>query len=289
MRAERRMPWARLDEHCDDNPKLVALSDGAFRLWVQSTVYCQRHLTDGFVTEQTLVGLRYYRPERRQELTASLIPGRGPLWHEVDGGIKLHEFLHWNDSKKEVTRRRKQNRKRVQKFRERLIAKRVITPRQRCVGNALANTQTHHTTVQTLKEQESVQPRARATRSGHHAHAFCGSHFCVSHLQHETLTRELGNKRESFDLLRAYEQWDREEGGAGIDNLLPWLKARINRDAGVPRTTEVERPFTSRELEAASTWRRQIGGCGHTPRCEDRTTCVDRFIRERLRGERVPA
>jgi hypothetical protein len=39
--------WSRLDDASIDHPKILGLSDKAFRLWVCSIVYCSRHLTDG--------------------------------------------------------------------------------------------------------------------------------------------------------------------------------------------------------------------------------------------------
>lgn len=42
-----------------------------------------------------------------------------------------------------------------------------------------------------------------------------------------------------------------------------------------------ERPFSERETEAAREWRRKMGGCGHTPKCENYSACVERFIRTR--------
>ncbi len=145
------MPWARHDEHADDNPKLVALSSDAFRLWWQSTIYCQRHLTNGFITEAALVGLRYYRPELRTELVSVLVPGKGPLWHEVEGGIKLHDYLRWNDSKTKVLKRRKQTRTRVRKFRQKLQGVGVNASLCNGVTNAHRNAQTLHSTSQMEK------------------------------------------------------------------------------------------------------------------------------------------
>jgi hypothetical protein len=44
-----------------------------------------------------------------------------------------------------------------------------------------------------------------------------------------------------------------------------------------------ERPMNGREVEAFQAWLRAMGGCGHSPRCESRAECGQRFVR-RYRG-----
>jgi hypothetical protein len=106
------MPWVRIDENAMDHPKIGGLSDGAFRLWVQALAYCQKYLTDGAVSLVALRGLRAYSPARRRALTSV------GLWLEVDGGgIAVHDYLQWNESREHVMRVRLLARERIQKLR----------------------------------------------------------------------------------------------------------------------------------------------------------------------------
>lgn len=105
-------PWVRIDENAMAHPKIGALSDGAFRLWVQALAYCQTYLTDGVVSRVALSGLRACSQKRKGDLIAA------GLWHASDdGGITVHDFLEWNDSRTRVLAARTQARERVQKFR----------------------------------------------------------------------------------------------------------------------------------------------------------------------------
>ena len=95
------MPWARLDESAMDHPKVSALADGAFRLWVQGLVYCQRFLTDGYISDVALRGQRAYSPKRKAEL---LTVG---LWEQSETGVRVHDYLDWNESREHVSEARR--------------------------------------------------------------------------------------------------------------------------------------------------------------------------------------
>lgn len=101
------MPWVRIDENATDHPKFIAISANAFRLWVEGMTYCQKHLTDGLIPRSALKGMRYYSPAAAKLLTASLVPGKGPLWHvEPNGDMRVHDYLEVNDSRETVLKKR---------------------------------------------------------------------------------------------------------------------------------------------------------------------------------------
>jgi hypothetical protein len=110
------VPWVRLDEHALNHVKLLALSDGAFRLWVEGLAHCQKHLTDGTISSDVLRGFRYARPSRIIELTRS-VESAAPLWSPVPGGFEVHDYLAWNDDKATVMRKRERARDRMQRLR----------------------------------------------------------------------------------------------------------------------------------------------------------------------------
>lgn len=105
------MPWVRIDENAMDHPKIAGLPDGTFRLWVQALAYCQKFLTDGHVSESAVRGLRSFSSKRK---TALIEAG---LWDPEDGGIRVHDFLDWNESREQVLASRKVARERMQKLR----------------------------------------------------------------------------------------------------------------------------------------------------------------------------
>src|SRR5678815_4332210 len=105
------MGWFRIDDRADDNPKLLALSDGALRLWLMGGIHCAKHKTDGLLTQAAAFGLRKFTKARLDEL---LTLG---LWHQTDTGFQVHDFLDWNLSKAEIDAKQANGRARVQRHR----------------------------------------------------------------------------------------------------------------------------------------------------------------------------
>jgi hypothetical protein len=118
------MAWARLDDRANNNAKLLALSDGAHRMWTCGLVYCQDNLTDGFIAESAIRAFGVRAPLKKivEELCAVLVPGKKPLWHKVSGGYQVNDYADVNDPATTVKKKREQTRERVKRFRSRLDA-----------------------------------------------------------------------------------------------------------------------------------------------------------------------
>jgi hypothetical protein len=71
-----------------DHPKVIGMSDAAFKLWVRAGSFCANKLTDGFVSEDVLA--ETLRAERA--VAEELVNRR--LWRRVKGGYRFHE---WGD------------------------------------------------------------------------------------------------------------------------------------------------------------------------------------------------
>ena len=108
------MPWVRIDEHALNHVKVLALSNGAFRLWVEGLAHCQKHLTDGAITAAALKTFRYATAARVSEMRTS------GLW---DGGASgeyvVHDYLIWNDSREKITRERELSKRRFERMKKR--------------------------------------------------------------------------------------------------------------------------------------------------------------------------
>ena len=108
------MPWVRIDENAMEHPKIGGLPDGAFRLWVQGLAYCQKFLTDGYVNAVAIKGLRAYSPKRYKALIEAT------LWTDAaEGGIQIHDYLDWNDSREMVLQARQDAKDRRRRYRDR--------------------------------------------------------------------------------------------------------------------------------------------------------------------------
>jgi len=117
------MSWARIDERANNNAKLLALTDAAYRLWACALVYCQDNLTDGFVADSAprTFGVRGSVPKAIDELCAVLVPNKKPLWQKVAGGYQVNDYADWNDPSAVVRKKREQSKQRTQRFRERMV------------------------------------------------------------------------------------------------------------------------------------------------------------------------
>ena len=93
------MSWVRIHDGAMTHPKIVALSDRAFRLWVWGLSYAQQHLTDGYLSGAAL-------PPRASESASMLVLRR--LWHAgPEGGFQIHDYLDWNEPKATVLQKRR--------------------------------------------------------------------------------------------------------------------------------------------------------------------------------------
>lgn len=91
------MTWANFDDGYADHPKIIGLSDGAFRLHASSVLYCSRYLTDGFIPKPQVSKLI---PTFRAAYVNELI--KSGLWVAEGGGYYVHDYLQWNRSKAEI-------------------------------------------------------------------------------------------------------------------------------------------------------------------------------------------
>ena len=114
------MPWLKLDCRFHDHPKVVGLSDAAYRLHIGALLYAKEHLTDGVITTETAQRV-WNNPVSALEPRISELVGAG-LW-KISGkppGSKsvhwvIHNFLKWNLSKEQVNKSKGLHRVRVAK------------------------------------------------------------------------------------------------------------------------------------------------------------------------------
>jgi hypothetical protein len=126
------MPYLNIDDGMDEHPKVDALSDAAFRLYVSGKLYCARKLTDGFVPHAKA---RRLTVTGNDATAAELV--RAGLWHDLGEGCDnpacieertchrdgraghyiVHDYLQWNHSKHWWDSRRKEDAERKKKWR----------------------------------------------------------------------------------------------------------------------------------------------------------------------------
>jgi hypothetical protein len=109
------MPYLLIDDGMAENPKVIGLSDKAFRLWITALVYCARNLTDGAISE---LAIRSLAPNCQIDRPLSVVKQivEAGLFDETDAGWLVHDFLEYNPSRAEMDRKRAKTRERKRRY-----------------------------------------------------------------------------------------------------------------------------------------------------------------------------
>lgn len=84
------MTWVKLDDKMADHPKIVGLSDRAFRAHISALCYANRHLTDGVIPSTFL------RVRVAEELVTA------GVWARFGDAYRIHDFLDYQPSKAHI-------------------------------------------------------------------------------------------------------------------------------------------------------------------------------------------
>ena len=107
------MGWVRLDDNFADHPKVIALSDKAFRLFITGLCYSNRQLTDGIIPYQIVnawVGDDPMKPSDELE--------DQNLWERVGKGFMIRSYTEYQPTKEKVNKKRDEARERLRRYRE---------------------------------------------------------------------------------------------------------------------------------------------------------------------------
>lgn len=88
------MPWARMDDHLPENPKVALLSDAAFRAYIESICYCARNLTDGAIPPRLAARLGAIEVDELIEA--------GLFDLTPEGLPSVHDYLVYNPTREKV-------------------------------------------------------------------------------------------------------------------------------------------------------------------------------------------
>ena len=107
------MTWARIDDHFHGHPKVASLGPymlACVGLHALAISWCTDQLTDGLIpTDQVprLAGdLALLLPKGQPGELVNRLVAVG-MWEETQGGYRIHDFLDYNPSKREVLQLRK--------------------------------------------------------------------------------------------------------------------------------------------------------------------------------------
>lgn len=89
------MTWARIDDHFPEHPKVVGISDRAFRVHIAALCYAARYLTDGHIPKAVPSALG-----ARTRDIAELVGAA--LWEPNGDSYVIHDYLDYNPSRAAV-------------------------------------------------------------------------------------------------------------------------------------------------------------------------------------------
>lgn len=153
------MSWIRLDDNFPDHPKVITLSDKAFRVYISGLCYSSRYLTDGFLSDPVVNRLDGV-------LSAEELAGVG-LWSRAENGWEIASYAEYQSSKEQVEAAKARNRERVAKWRNK---KQEEEEEVNAISNALVmtpHTHTHtpiHTHTDINKDITISLPRVKAAK-----------------------------------------------------------------------------------------------------------------------------
>jgi hypothetical protein len=119
--------WVRIDDRAMTHPKIIGLSDKAFRLWVWGLAYAQQHLTDGLLPAAAI-------PARLARAAADLLAKT--LWEARGADYQVHDYLDWNDSRALITAKRDGARQALKDHRDRRygVDRRTASSDVKCIS-----------------------------------------------------------------------------------------------------------------------------------------------------------
>lgn len=147
--------WIKVQTTIVDNPKIIGLSDKAFRAFIEMMIYSQHHLSDGFIDG------RVARSKWGQEVIDELMSNdkTNPSLIAVDDGYELYNYTKYQTSAQKV----EEIRERAKKAGKQSAAKRAA---QQAVQQDVQPDVQPDTEVEaeTDTEVESVGKKSRETR-----------------------------------------------------------------------------------------------------------------------------
>jgi hypothetical protein len=140
------MPWVRLEDAFAEHPKVVSLPYRGRWLYIAALCYSNRRLTDGFVPLAILATLCPHERDDPQTEDAYHLADQlvdVGLWETAEGGFAIHDYHHYQPSKREVMEARARLRKLRSKAGKQGVSKREANRDAKRHANREANGHTN--------------------------------------------------------------------------------------------------------------------------------------------------
>ncbi|MFA5445924.1 MAG: DnaD domain protein [Bacteroidales bacterium] len=95
------MAWTRIDDKFLNNIKIQKAGALGMALYLAGLIHCNTNLTDGFIDEDVLPSLYGMTFQSKRNRSAEKLVEL-KLWHKVQGGYEVNDFLDFNRSKEQI-------------------------------------------------------------------------------------------------------------------------------------------------------------------------------------------
>lgn len=246
------MGWVRIDDNAPYHRKMLQAGPAACWLWVCGLAYCQRMISDGFIPSEALPMLGVGNWKKPLGFLVS-----SGLWHKVEGGYEIHDYLEWNATKDEreaqVERKRQLTLDRVQRHR----AKRNTDEGNASVTRVTESSVTPPPLLSSPTPLHSTPtpPASRGSASLlvgplefaklQEKHAFVGVRLRIPNVLHGELRTKLGGENPESRLQAWYSALDEglEQSGEPIPDVFTWVRPRFVEFAQGAATDAVKEAF----------------------------------------------
>lgn len=115
------MTWVRSEDSMPLHPKILRLSDGAFRLWSNALHFANRGVTDGKIPKELVPSLNHHGRWSAKQLAGFVSELAESLWIDRGDHYEIHDYAHHQAEamKDRVERKRELDRERQRRKRER--------------------------------------------------------------------------------------------------------------------------------------------------------------------------
>lgn len=95
------MAYASVEYEFWCNPKIRAAGKDAALLYIAANGYCNQFMTDGFILDESIDAIASLAFQRNPNKAIDALVENG-LWHRVNGGYEVHDYLKYNKSKAQI-------------------------------------------------------------------------------------------------------------------------------------------------------------------------------------------
>jgi len=237
------MAYTNTDYSFWTNPKVRAAGKDAAFLYIAGNGFCNEYLTDGFISDTDIetVAFNAFLRSPKKAVESLMVAG---LWDRVRGGYKIHDYLDYNKSKKEI---------------EELRSKKTAAGRKGGIASAQASAQApaqakteqyNYDSISNLKDTTTTVPPSDFQPFAEVYELVTGSEPKVLNAEIEAVSAIIKAGGTPDDFRSALQgMQDKDYTIANMSSALTWTLKDIDKRKQPARPNRVARKSTSASLD----------------------------------------